>query len=139
MKMNIRAHSPIWGDADRTTINLMVAVDCLPEQVSFTAAPYDLEVHGRELYERAVNGEFGKISEYVVPIKTPIQLATIEDQWRVAELDLIADQLMALEDGDPAAMSITEQKWREYRTAVRGWKEGANFFPDIANRPVRPH
>jgi len=136
--MNIRAHSPVWGNANRTTINLMIAVDCLPGEVGFTAAPYDVEGHGCELYERAINGEFGKISDYVIPTKTPMQLAMIEDQWRVAELNVIADQLIALEDGDPSALAITEGNWREYRTAVRGWKEGANFFPDIAHRPLRP-
>ena len=33
----------------------------------FTATPDDSEAHGRELFERALAGEFGEIAEYVEP------------------------------------------------------------------------
>lgn len=63
----------------------------------------------------------------------------VEDKWRVQEMALIADQLIALEDGDPDAMPVTEAQWRSYRTIVRNWKEGGNpNFPDATKRPVRP-
>jgi len=61
-----------------------------------------------------------------------------EDTWRVAEVAFITDQLIALEDGDPSAMPGSVQQWREYRTAVRGWKDGAPGFPDSSARPSRP-
>lgn len=61
-----------------------------------------------------------------------------EDAWRVAELAVIADQLLAIEDEDPAALPGTETQWRAYRTKVRAWKEGGVGFPDAALRPVRP-
>lgn len=64
--------------------------------------------------------------------------AVNEDAWRYSELVLIADQLIALEDGDPSALPYTEQEWRNYRTKVRAWKEGAESFPDSSARPVRP-
>jgi hypothetical protein len=66
------------------------------------------------------------------------QQVLVEDAWRVAELVVIADQLIAIEDGDPAALPGTETQWRAYRTQVRAWKEGALYFPDAAHRPVRP-
>jgi len=61
-----------------------------------------------------------------------------QEVWRITETALIADQLIALEDADPTALPGTELDWRNYRTKVRGWKDGAEGFPDTASRPVRP-
>ncbi|WP_460410453.1 MULTISPECIES: hypothetical protein [unclassified Pseudomonas] len=61
-----------------------------------------------------------------------------EDAWRVKEAAFIADQLIGIEDGDPAALPGTEAEWRAYRTKVRNWKEGEQFFPDTTYRPIRP-
>lgn len=61
-----------------------------------------------------------------------------EEAWRGSEVSFITDQLIALEDGDPSALPGTVQQWRDYRTAVRGWKEGASGFPDSSGRPYRP-
>lgn len=44
------------------TIDLLVKFSHLPEKVWFTATPYDPEDYGRELYQRALNGEFGEIA-----------------------------------------------------------------------------
>ena len=131
-------HSPAWGNTAHTTINLMVTFEWLDEEVEFTAAPFDVEEHGRELFERAFSGEFGEIAEYVEPPKTIEQFAAEEDAWRVSEVTFIADQLIAMEDSDPGALPGTERQWRDYRTLVRAWKEGAENFPDKAYRPVSP-
>lgn len=64
--------------------------------------------------------------------------AAREDTWRVAELLLAADQLLAIDDDDPNRAPGTEREWRDYRIAVRAWKEGADHFPDIVYRPVQP-
>ncbi|MFK9081944.1 hypothetical protein [Pseudomonas neuropathica] len=61
-----------------------------------------------------------------------------ENTWRTEEMDFIADQLIAIEDGDPSALSGTEREWRDYRIEVRAWKSGALHFPDFTERPVRP-
>jgi len=66
------------------------------------------------------------------------QQVVVEDAWRVAEVAFIADQLLAIEDGDPTALPGTDTQWRAYRTKVRAWKEGALNFPDAAFRPQRP-
>lgn len=131
-------HSPVWANAEHTCINLLVTFDWLPEEVPFTAAPWDVEEHGRELYQRAMDGEFGEIAEYSAPVPTEAQLADIEDAWRIQQLDLIADQILAIEDDDPTALPGTDRQWRDYRTKVRGWKVGALHFPDIDYRPVSP-
>lgn len=63
----------------------------------------------------------------------------VEDEWRTSELLEIADQLLAIEDDDPNAFPGTDRQWRDYRIAVRAWKDGDNLnFPDKTKRPVRP-
>lgn len=61
-----------------------------------------------------------------------------ETEWRTVELLLAADQLLAIEDDDPNRLPGTEREWRDYRIAVRSWKEGVDGFPNIDNRPKRP-
>ena len=65
-------------------------------------------------------------------------LAKAELHWQTSEMAVIADQLLAIEDGDPAALSGTEREWRDYRIQVRAWKEGAEGYPDSEHRPARP-
>jgi len=62
----------------------------------------------------------------------------VEDSWRAAEAAFIADQLLAIEDDDPAALPGTDRQWRDYRIKVRAWKEGHPDFPDATKRPTRP-
>lgn len=66
-------------------------------------------------------------------------LATAEeDSWRNSELLFAADQLMAIDDDDPNRLPGTDREWRDYRIAVRAWKEGNVDFPEEALRPIRP-
>lgn len=58
--------------------------------------------------------------------------------WQEEEMRLIAEQLPALEDGDPSALPGTEREWRDYRIKVRAWKEGAEGYPLKENYPQRP-
>lgn len=64
----ISAHSPRHTDGDG--IELTVLFDGLGE-LPFLALPDDGEAHGRELYTRAVAGEFGPVAPYVAPEPTP--------------------------------------------------------------------
>lgn len=61
-----------------------------------------------------------------------------EDAWRTEELAFIADQLIAMEDADPSALPGTDRQWRDYRIALRSWKDGAEHYPDMRYRPQRP-
>ena len=62
----------------------------------------------------------------------------MERDWQEGEMRLIAEQLPAVEDGDPTALPGTEREWRDYRIQVRAWKEGAEGFPEIEKRPLQP-
>ena len=35
--------------------------------IRFTASPDDVEPHGREIYQRLIDGEYGQVSEYEPP------------------------------------------------------------------------
>lgn len=68
-----------------------------------------------------------------------------EDQvfWRAIELAVIERQLQAIEedDADETPTDLlpgTRKQWLKYRGLVSNWKEGAESFPDITHRPVRP-
>ena len=61
-----------------------------------------------------------------------------EDAWRTSELPFAADQLMAIDDDDPNRLPGTDREWRDYRIALRAWKEGNINFPEEALRPIRP-
>lgn len=65
-------------------------------------------------------------------------LKEAEARWQTAEMAFIADQLIALEDQDPTAQPGTERQWRDYRTQVRRWEEGADGYPALESRPHRP-
>lgn len=58
-------NSLVWADKDNTIIDCKVTFPSLRMEIPFTAHINDPEEHGREIYERAINGEFGPIGEYV--------------------------------------------------------------------------
>lgn len=68
----IDARNPQWGNAEQTLIQVEAKFEHYPEEwgyLLFTANPNDVEEHGRDLYNRCVNGEFGTIAEYVAPVE----------------------------------------------------------------------
>ena len=65
-----------------------------------------------------------------------VPLIASEAQWVELERSFVAVQLEAIEDGEQ--IIGTERQWRDYRTQVRAWKEGAEGYPDSTHRPTRP-
>lgn len=57
--------------------------------IPFTASPDDSEPLGRDLYARAVAGEFGPIAPYVAPTPTPEQILAEKKRQRQAIVDAI--------------------------------------------------
>lgn len=57
----ISASNPVWADSDQTVINLTVRFAEIDEDLPFAASPNDPEPHGRNIYARAIAGEFGTI------------------------------------------------------------------------------
>lgn len=52
---------PKWADETKTQILCMVQFDHIAEEVPFTADLRDVEPHGREIFKRAISGEFGPV------------------------------------------------------------------------------
>lgn len=57
--------NPQWSNVDHTMIDVTATFSDLPEsEVRFTASPADTAVYGPDIYQRALNGEFGDIAEF---------------------------------------------------------------------------
>jgi hypothetical protein len=58
-----------WANAERTGIDMIITIS--GQRLPFTARADDPESYGRELFQKAVSGEFGEIGEYQPPILEP--------------------------------------------------------------------
>lgn len=76
------ARAPRWDRADHTCLTLQVIFEEYADsgEMPFTACADDPAAHGRELFERALTGEFGAIRAYTAPIVTGAQL---HEQWKM--------------------------------------------------------
>lgn len=105
--------------ADPDSITLDVRFAHLTEPVQFTARKDDPMEHGRELYSRAVFGEFGDIE--VIPLPPPTEA---EQQARLdALLKQAANAMAPLLDAESLGIiSETEREqltaWQRYRVAL---------------------
>lgn len=120
-----QAINPKWADANQTGIELDVDFDHLEDGlVPFLASPEDPEPHGREIYARAVAGDFGEVAAY-----TPPPDLTGEDA--LVELRQKRDRLLADSDvyvlPDRWATMTTEKQteWSDYRQSLRDLPENS--------------
>ena len=65
----LEAKDPVYINSEKTEINLQIRVGNntyhnSDEWIPFTASKNDIEEHGRILFEKAKNGEFGKVKSY---------------------------------------------------------------------------
>lgn len=125
------AKNPTWVNAEHTRINLKVTFDNIPEH-TFTADPKDCEAHGRDIFERAVAGEFGDVAEYEPPPPP-----TVEEQSAIVREQ--RDRLLAETDWTQAAdiPQATKDKWAPFRQALRDVPDQAGFPFEIV-WPVKP-
>lgn len=59
--------NPVYVDETGDRIDCDVKFDTVPQYLPFTAYKYDVEPHGREIYEQLVSGQWGPIAPYVPP------------------------------------------------------------------------
>lgn len=118
----MEAKSPKYNDSG--TIDLEVNH---PDYgwIPFTANPNDEEEHGRDLYARAVAGEFGPIAPAYVPTQEEI------DEEAAAAARAKRDKLIAASDWSqlPDSPYKGDPDWVAYRQALR----------DISDQPGFPH
>ena len=128
----INATNPRHLAGDQDSITLDVRFSHLEEIVEFTARRGDTEPHGRELYSRAVFGEFGDI--VVIPQPQPTEE---EQQARLnEELQRAAAVMAPLEDAEKIGI-ITDSEaakllaWRRYRVALYRLPESEGWPADV--------
>jgi len=127
----LSAKNPKWVDAEHTRLDLRVTFDNIPEH-TFTADPNDCEAHGRDIFAKALAGEFGPVAEYEPPPPP-----TYEEQS--AEVREKRDRLIAETDWTQAAdiPQATKGKWMPYRQALRDVPEQTGFPFEVA-WPIKP-
>lgn len=127
------AKNPYWADANKTVLNLTVCWEEWPTQeMPFSATADDVEAHGRALFERAVAGDFGEISEYIPPAPPSYE----EQAGRIRQ-----DRAVRLAQTDwtqlPDVPQSTKDMWAPYRQALRDVPLQPGFPNDVV-WPVPP-
>lgn len=67
-----------WINAEHTGIDMVVTIG--GQKMPFTARADDPEDYGRELFNRAVAGEFGEIGEYQPIMELEVQKVELTDE-----------------------------------------------------------
>ena len=102
--------NPRWSDAANTAIELAVVFRHLgTAPVPFRAMADDIEPHGRELFARAVAGDFGAVSAYVEDPTVTMRRrrdAAIQSLTTAEE-----DVLLGRYKDDPAAPPPVKDYW----------------------------
>ena len=107
----------------------------IQESGTYRGVTEDLELfEGETYYEDVPQWAYDKLEAD----RVRSELVFTEDAWQLAEMTLISGQITSIEDEDPTALPGSVEEWRAYRVKVRAWKEGAQFFPDLMHRPIRP-
>jgi hypothetical protein len=134
----ISAKRPRHLAGDTETITLDVLFGHLPEPVPFSASKDDPEEHGRELYSRAVFGEFGPIEVITPPPPTePEQQARLNERLKQAAVTMAplldAEALGIISDMEREQLSA----WQRYRVALYRLPQSEGW-PTVVNLPEPP-
>lgn len=122
---------PRHGVDDTDTITLDVKFAHLSEPVPFTARKDDTEEYGRELYSRAVFGEFGPIE--VISPPPPTEDA---QQARISEaLARAAIAIAPLEDADK--LGIINKHEKDRLTALQHYRVTLYRLPQSVGWPAK--
>ena len=131
------AHSPKWVTAGHTAINVVVKFKEISTEIPFTASATDIELHGRELFTRALAGDFGDIEEPVLQSQPrPVSAEELERNVR-------QERAILLQTSDKYTLTdfpITDEKrveWLEYRRQLRDLTDQPGF-PESISWPVQP-
>lgn len=124
---------PVWGNAEKTQIELTVKFVHLEQEVPFTASKTDSAKHGRELFLRAQAGDFGEIKEYTPPTELEIAAEVNPGKLR-REMD---ECVQKTQYWDMFGETEKAQAWRDYFRALAQLK-GSKEWPIVKEWPERP-
>ncbi|WP_137009612.1 hypothetical protein [Aquitalea aquatilis] len=138
MKLEYTAVTDLqWANESHSAITMTVNFKSLGE-VPFTASPDDAADHGRELFARAVAGDFGNIY--------PADQDDVNDLNSHSLRQLLDNARIALSTSDATLLRCYEvgialpAEWVAYRKALREViRAGVNgIVMEIPNRPSYP-
>ncbi len=67
-----------WADKNKESIDMFITLN--GQKIPFTARADDPEDYGRELFNRAVAGEFGEIGEYQPIMELEVEKVQLTDE-----------------------------------------------------------
>jgi hypothetical protein len=67
-----------WANAEHTSIDMIITIS--GQKMPFTARADDPEDYGRELFNKAVAGEFGEIGEYQPITELEVEKVQLTDE-----------------------------------------------------------
>lgn len=117
----ISAHDP--RHTGTGGIDLLVLFDGVSGEVPFHAHPSDTEIHGRELYARAIAGEFGPILHYIAPpVAVPQSVTKRQARLALLGAGLLDDVEAAIENiADPMQKRVAQIDWETADSVDRNW------------------
>jgi hypothetical protein len=118
-----------WASDARSAVTMTVYFNSLGD-VPFTAAPDDTTEHGRELFARAVAGDFGSIRE--PDTDDAMVFYNLRQQ---AQIELDASDITVLRCYEKSIQVPSE--WAEYRNDLREIIRATSFDASM-NLPTRP-
>lgn len=131
MKIGIvSAKSPRRLEGGGDSITLDVLFSHLSERVPFTARPDDTEIHGRELYVRAMRGEYGDIEVIAPPPPTEKEQLSRMD----SKLKQVAVAMAPLEDAERLGVITPTEAAR--LTALRNYRVAIYRLPQSEGWPT---
>jgi hypothetical protein len=117
----VYANNPKWANRSQTLIDLTVRFEGFDSDLPFGANPNDPEQHGRDIYARALAGEFGPIAPFdPTPYTTEDVAATIKEKRNELLQESDWTQL-------PDVPQATKDAWSTYRQALRDIPQQAGF------------
>ncbi|MBA4707786.1 hypothetical protein [Aquitalea aquatica] len=130
MKLEYTAVTDLqWANEARSAVTMTVSFNSLGD-VPFTAAPDDTTEHGRELFARAVAGDFGSIRE--PDTEDAMVFYNLRQQ---AQIELDASDRTVLRCYEKSIQVPSE--WAEYRNDLREIIR-ATAFDSSMKLPTRP-
>jgi hypothetical protein len=124
----IYAKDPKWANRSQTLINVVAKFAEIDMEVPFTANPHDVEEHGRDIYARALAGDFGPVASF-----NPAALPLDYVEWAVRE---IRDQKLSADIDHVVGNPLRwEQLSPEQQTAYSNYRIALLDLPDDPDFP----
>lgn len=139
------ARAPRWS-ADRRSINLIVVFEesegALGE-IPFSASPDDTEEHGRDIYARAVEGEFGTVDDPTELEVTAMVMITRNAASGAATARITALQTSLAIVADAIDLGIATEEQSESQPALSAeldaWRSYRVYLARLEAQPKFPH